>query len=60
MALALIPLLLGTIVLVHGVNGFFFDGTGGGWEYPAFWSIALLVLALIGDGAHTLVPTRRN
>ncbi|MDF2637223.1 MAG: DoxX family protein [Novosphingobium lindaniclasticum] len=59
-ALALIPLLLGTIVLVHGANGFFFDGTGGGWEYPAFWSIALLVLALIGDGAHALVPTRRN
>ncbi len=59
-ALALIPLLLGTIVMVHGANGFFFDSKGGGWEYPAFWSIALLVLALIGDGAHALVPTRRN
>lgn len=59
-ALALIPLLLGTIVMVHGANGFFFDAKGGGWEYPAFWSIALLVLALIGDGAHALVPTRRN
>jgi putative oxidoreductase len=59
-ALALIPLLLGTIVMVHGANGFFFDAKGGGWEYPAFWSIALLVLALIGDGAHALIPTRRN
>ncbi len=59
-ALALIPLLLGTIVMVHGANGFFFDSKGGGWEYPAFWSIALLVLALIGDGANALVPTRRN
>jgi putative oxidoreductase len=58
-ALALIPLLLGTIVTVHGPNGFFFDAKGGGWEYPAFWSIALFVLALIGDGAHALVVTRR-
>ncbi|WP_454797580.1 DoxX family protein [Novosphingobium lindaniclasticum] len=58
-ALALIPLLLGTIVIVHGANGFFFDSKGGGWEYPAFWSITLFVLALIGDGAHALIPTRR-
>lgn len=56
-ALALIPLLLGTIFTVHGANGFFFDSTGGGWEYPAFWSIALLVQALIGDGAFALTRT---
>ncbi|TCM18150.1 putative oxidoreductase [Novosphingobium sp. PhB165] len=59
-ALALIPLLLGTIFTVHGANGFFFDSKGGGWEYPAFWSIALLVQALIGDGAFALSPTRRH
>lgn len=57
-ALALIPLLLGTIFTVHGANGFFFDSKGGGWEYPAFWSIALFVQALIGDGAFALSPTR--
>ncbi|GAA0530156.1 putative oxidoreductase [Rhizomicrobium palustre] len=55
-ALALIPLLVGTIVTVHGHNGFFFNNPQGGWEYPAFWSIALLVQALIGDGAFALRP----
>ncbi|MFC0683925.1 DoxX family protein [Novosphingobium clariflavum] len=59
-ALALIPLLVGTIVTVHGANGFFFNAPGGGWEYPAFWSIALLVQALIGDGAFALSPTLRK
>lgn len=54
-ALALIPLMLGTIIFSHGANGFFFTNEGGGWEYPAFWTIALLVQALIGpgDGAIT-------
>ena len=59
-ALALIPLLLGTIFTVHGANGFFFDSKGGGWEYPAFWSITLFVQALIGDGAFALSPTFRK
>ena len=53
-ALALIPLLLGTIVMVHGANGFWFNSTGGGWEYPAFWAVALAVQALLGDGAYAL------
>lgn len=57
-ALALVPLLLGTIATVHGANGFFFTNTGGGWEYPAFWALALVVQALIGDGAFALMPTR--
>jgi len=57
-ALVLVPLLLGTIATVHGANGFFFSNRGGGWEYPAFWALALVVQALIGDGAFALVPTR--
>ncbi len=57
-ALALIPLLIGTIVTVHGANGFFFNDPQGGWEYPAFWSVTLLVFALIGDGAFALARTR--
>ena len=56
-ALLLVPLLLGTIVTVHGKAGFFFDSPKGGWEYPAFWSLALIVLALLGDGAAALLPT---
>ncbi|WP_312237704.1 DoxX family protein [Stenotrophomonas sp.] len=53
--LAGVPLLLGTIVSVHGANGFSFANAGGGWEYPAFWAFALLVLFCIGDGKWTLV-----
>jgi putative oxidoreductase len=53
-ALAMIPLLVGTIVTVHGAAGFWFNNANGGWEYPAFWSIALLTQALLGDGAYSL------
>jgi putative oxidoreductase len=35
-ALLLIPEILGTIVKVHGKNGWLFSNKGGGWEYPAF------------------------
>jgi putative oxidoreductase len=49
-----VPLLLGTIVTVHGANGFSFANAGGGWEYPAVWAIALVVQFLIGDGALTI------
>ncbi|MEP1591281.1 DoxX family protein [Sulfitobacter sp.] len=59
-AAALIPVLLGAIFTVHGQAGFFFDNEGGGWEYPAFWIVALIVQALLGDGAHALRPTRIN
>ncbi len=55
--MALTPLLLGTIAMVHGANGFFFNNQGGGWEYPAFWTITLLVQALLGDGVFALMPT---
>ena len=27
---------------------------GGGWEFPAFWAVALAVQALIGNGAYAL------
>lgn len=55
-ALALVPLMLGTIVLVHGRNGWLFTNKDGGWEYPVFWVVGLLVLAALGDGAAALGP----
>jgi len=58
-AIALIPLMLGTIVTVHGKAGWLFTNKDGGWEYPAFWAVALLVQALLGDGAWALVPSSR-
>ena len=57
-ALALVPVLLGSIYAPHGAAGFFFSNEGGGWEFPAFWTVALVVQALLGDGALSL--TRRR
>jgi len=56
-ALVAVPVLLGAIVFVHLGNGFFFSAPNGGWEYPAFWAGALIVQALVGDGAYALLPT---
>jgi putative oxidoreductase len=53
-AIVLVPILLGAIFTVHGAAGFFFNNANGGWEYPAFWSIALIVQALLGDGIYAL------
>jgi len=51
--------MLGTVILVHGANGWLFTNKGGGWEYPAFWAICLAVLYLLGDGAMAIRPSRR-
>jgi putative oxidoreductase len=53
-AIAATPILLGAIFSVHAAAGFFFSNPHGGWEYPAFWTVALLVQALLGDGACAL------
>ncbi|PKP80069.1 MAG: LysR family transcriptional regulator [Alphaproteobacteria bacterium HGW-Alphaproteobacteria-2] len=53
-ALAFVPLMLGTIYTPHGAAGFLFSNPGGGWEFPAFWTVALVVQALLGDGALAL------
>ena len=53
-ALALVPLIVGTIVMVHGSNGWMFTNEGGGWEYPAFWAVTLIVQAMLGSGAYSL------
>lgn len=56
-AILMIPVLLGAIATVHGPAGFFFNNPNGGWEFPAFWIIGLVVLALTGDGRHALKPS---
>ncbi len=53
-ALALIPILLGAIVAVHGPAGFFFTNPKGGWEFLALWIVGLIAVALLGDGAYAL------
>ena len=57
-SLALVPVLLGAIYAPHGAAGFFFSNEGGGWEFPAFWAIALVVQALLGDGAYAVKRSR--
>ena len=50
-ALSLTPIVLGA-TWAHGGNGWVFTSANGGWEYPAFLSLATLVTALLGNGAH--------
>jgi putative oxidoreductase len=56
-ALALAPVLLGA-TWVHAGNGWLFTSPNGGWEYPAFWTVALAVQALLGDGAFALARSQ--
>lgn len=58
-ALPLALEMAGTIVMVHGANGWLFTNKDGGWEYPAFWTIGLVVVYLLGDGALALKPASR-
>jgi len=57
-ALAAVPILLGAIFTVHASAGFFFNNPKGGWEYPAFWAVTLVIQALLGDGAYALGTLR--
>jgi putative oxidoreductase len=52
-SLALVPVLLGA-VWVHSGNGWLFSAPRGGWEFPAFWTMALVAQALLGAGAFAV------
>jgi len=52
-ALALVPVLLGA-TWAHAGNGWLFSAPNGGWEYPAFLTIAATVQAMLGDGKYAL------
>jgi putative oxidoreductase len=60
-ALALVPILLGA-TWAHVGNGWVFSAPNGGWEYPAFLTLAAVVQFLVGDGALALKRSgvRRN
>jgi putative oxidoreductase len=55
-AIALVPVLIGA-TWAHAGNGWLFTSANGGWEYPAFLTLAALVQALLGDGAYALRPS---
>ncbi len=52
-ALALVPILIGATI-THAGNGWLFSNPNGGWEFPAFWTAALIVQALLGEGAFSV------
>ncbi|MEJ2129408.1 MAG: DoxX family protein [Woeseiaceae bacterium] len=52
-SIALVPVLLGA-TFVHFGYGWVFSNANGGWEYPAFLTIAAIVQALLGPGAYAL------
>ena len=52
-ALALVPILIGA-TWAHVGNGWVFSAPNGGWEYPAFLTLAAIVQFLVGDGALAL------
>ena len=56
-AIVLAVELFTAVGMVHAAKGWLFTNQGGGWEYPAFWAVALIALTLIGDGAHAMRPT---
>lgn len=59
-SIAMIPILLGAVA-VHFNSGWMFSNEGGGWEFPAFWAVALGVQAMLGDGAFSLkLPASRK
>ena len=40
--------------LAHWPNGFGWTSARGGWEYPLFWGLILLAIALRGGGPYSL------
>lgn len=58
-SLALVPVLLGAAWFGHGSSGFNWSNPNGGWEYPVMWAILQASLALLGDGAYALAPSKR-
>lgn len=58
-ALLLVPLMIGA-TLQHVGNGWVFSSPNGGWEFPVFWIVTLLVQALLGAGAYAWQPSFLN
>ena len=52
-SVALLPVLLGA-TYVHFGAGWVFSNPNGGWEYPAFLTLATVVQALLGPGRFAL------
>ena len=58
-SLAAFLILLGSII-PHSGAGFLFSNPNGGWEFPVFWSIILVVQALLGGGAYAVTSRAKS
>ncbi|MES2712904.1 MAG: DoxX family protein [Pseudomonadota bacterium] len=56
-ALLFIPIMIGA-TLQHLPNGWLFTAPRGGYEFPALWTVLMLVQAGLGAGALALDPAR--
>ena len=56
-ALVLLPFMLGAMS-AHLHNGWGFASPNGGWEYPAFWAVTLVVQSLLGGGVGALAGAK--
>lgn len=52
-SLAALPIMIGATIQ-HLGKGWLFNAPGGGWEFPAMWTVLLLVQAGLGAGAFAL------
>lgn len=53
-AVAMLPIMLGALAQ-HIGNGWVFSAQGGGWEFPALWTVLLVIQAVLGDGRYALI-----
>lgn len=58
-SLLFVPVMIGA-TLQHAGNGWTFSNTGGGYEFPAFWTVLLFVQALLGNGAFAAESLLRS
>lgn len=56
-SLLAVPIMIGATIQ-HLGNGWLFSAPRGGWEFPAFWTVLLLVQAGLGAGAFALDVNR--
>ena len=56
-SIALVPVLLGA-TYVHLSNGWLFTNANGGWEYPAYLTLAAIAQALLGPGKYAVSLSR--
>ena len=56
-SLLALPIMIGA-TMQHIGNGWMFASPRGGWEFPAFWTVLLLVQAGLGAGAFALDVNR--